>query len=218
MKLQSLLVSSALTLFGACSSSSVDVPEESSATEVCFVGDSITDLWDLDYYFYGFKIHKHAVSGARLQELDVWNIQDCKGLPTVFLMGTNNIGNISADSADAPLLREFAADYLIERALKLEASPLLYVSILPRNEIYQQDTLVNEYIKQQNQVVVRKLDSLGADFKFIDVFDDFIEKGNVIKSELFKDGLHPNDAGYDVLATKIWPYLLAKNSREFSRP
>lgn len=40
-------------------------------SELCFIGDSITHLWDLEYYFPGYHIHKHAVDGAKLKVLTI---------------------------------------------------------------------------------------------------------------------------------------------------
>ena len=71
--------------FGSCAF-------EEGEDELCFVGDSITYLWDLEYYFPNYIVSKHAVSGAGLKQMDSWDVSDCKGRTTILLIGTNDIG------------------------------------------------------------------------------------------------------------------------------
>lgn len=201
-----LLLGSLFACLFACSTSSdpEDPPETST---VCFIGDSIMYYWDLEKYFPGLVISKHAVAGAVVEDIDDWDVRDCKGARTVFLMGTNNIWGYTSDLPDMEEAREYYGNLFVRYASKLGGKPLLFVSILPRNDRYAQDTLVTDNVRLQNIVVKRKLDSLGTGYRYIDVFDDFIQKGNAIDSTLFKDGLHPNEKGYEVLAAKLKPYL-----------
>lgn len=189
----------------ACSSSPKEVEEDSDA--VCFIGDSIVYLWDLEEYFPGLEIIKRAICGAVVEDVDDWDVGQCKGKRTVYLMGTNNIWGILSNLDGIEDIREGYGDLFVRQVSKLRAKPLLYISILPRNGNYVQDTLVTDNIRQQNKVVVRKLDSLGLNYHYIDVFDDFIEKGNVIDTTLFEDGLHPSAKGYEIIANKLKPYL-----------
>jgi lysophospholipase L1-like esterase len=79
---------------------------------------------------------------------------------------------------------------------------MLIVSILPRNEWGKQDSLVNENIRAQNGVLRRSLKDI-PDWEYVDVFDLFLDKGLQIREDLFKDGLHPNDEGYEILSRQI---------------
>jgi lysophospholipase L1-like esterase len=45
---------------------------------------------------------------------------------------------------------------------------------------------------------------------YIDVFDAgnaFLTRSGELRKELFSDGLHPNKAGYAILADAIWPLV-----------
>jgi lysophospholipase L1-like esterase len=45
---------------------------------------------------------------------------------------------------------------------------------------------------------------------YIDVFDAgnaFLTRSGELRKELFSDGLHPNKAGYAILADAIWPHV-----------
>lgn len=197
MRIKLLLISLALALCGASCSL------EDSSSEICFIGDSITYLWDLEYYFPGYYIHKHAVSGAKIQDVDSWAVSDCRGMPVVILMGTNNIGNVSVFDEDAEERRRQFKEMFLQRVVSFDADPLWVVSILPRNFGKKPQTEINRNIELQNKLIKKGLDSLGSAYRFIDVFDSFLDGEYQIDSTLFNDGLHPSEKGYEVLATKI---------------
>lgn len=181
--------------FGSCAF-------EEGEDELCFVGDSITYLWDLEYYFPNYIIHKHTVSGAGLKQMDSWDVSDCKGRTTILLIGTNDIGYWKSTADGIERLREDYKDRFIKSAKRIGGKPMLIMSILPRNEWGKQDSLVNENIRAQNGVLRRSLKDI-PDWEFVDVFDLFLDKGLQIREDLFKDGLHPNDEGYEILSRQI---------------
>lgn len=174
-----------------------------SGSEICFIGDSITHLWDVEYYFPGYYIHKHAVSGAKIQDIDEWDISDCRGIPVVLLMGTNNIGSLSASDSDAGLMREQFKGKFWHYAETIGGNPLWVVSILPRNYKGMQPIGVNQNIELLNQMIKNDVDSMGDAYKFIDVFELFLDEDYHTNMRLFKDGLHPNVEGYEVLSAKV---------------
>lgn len=170
---------------------------------MCFVGDSITYLWDLEYYFPNYIVSKHAVSGAGLKQMDSWDVSDCKGRTTILLIGTNDIGYWKSTADGIEHLREEYKDRFIKSAKRIEASPLIVLSILPRNAWGEQDPAVNENIEIQNEILKRALKTEIPGSRFVDVFDMFLDSGFEIREDLFKDGLHPNDEGYEILSQKI---------------
>jgi len=192
-----LLISFAVVLCGTSCSL------RESTSEICFIGDSITYLWDLEYFFPGYYIHKHAVSGAKVQDVDSWDVSDCRGMPVVFLMGTNNIGNVSVLDENAEKSRQQFKEMFLQRAISFGADPLWVVSILPRDFGKKPQEGINQNIELQNEIIKNGLDSLGSAYQFIDVFNSFLGKEYQIDSTLFKDGLHPTEKGYELLAAKV---------------
>lgn len=182
--------------FGSCAF-------EKGEDELCFVGDSITYLWDLEYYFPNYIIHKHAVSGAGLKQVDSWDVSDCKGRTTILLIGTNDIGYWKSTADGIERLREEYKDRFIRSAKRIEADLLIVLSILPRNFWGDEDPSVNENIEIQNGLLRAALKQEIPGSRFIDVFDMFLDSGFEIREDLFKDGLHPNDEGYEILSQKI---------------
>ena len=170
------------------------------SSEICFIGDSITFLWDLEYYFPDKNIVKHGVSGTRIENIEKWNIDDCIGKKTVVLIGTNNV----ASNADEKPLEDSFYNYFFKYygglVHRLKATPFIAVSVLPRNEDGRQPTLVNEQIEILNNRIRRFLDTAGVDYKYINAFPYFLREGYSINNDLFSDGLHPSQEGYELLS------------------
>lgn len=176
-------------------------------SEICFVGDSITHIWDLEFFFPGFRVHKYAENGAKVQDLDDWNLSVCEGIPTVFLMGTNNIGRYSVDSKNIEKIRKTFLKDLIPRLEKIKANPLLFVSILPRNRDWLETEKVNENIEIQNKMIKDTLDKLQFHYRYIDAFYLFLKDDYQIKKNFFYDGVHPSKEGFEVLSKKVLEFL-----------
>ena len=172
-------------------------------SELCFIGDSITHQWDLDYYFPGYSIKKHAVVGAKVQDIDRWDVSDCEGLTTVILIGTNDIGLIQSGDSNAKSSRSYFAKLFMERARRINAEKLVVVSILPRNYLGEQDTSVNLNIELQNAVLKDSLQSSSLRFTFVNAFPYFLGDGYEIDEDLLYDGLHPSPEGYEVLTRRV---------------
>lgn len=179
---------------------------ENSESELCFIGDSITNQWDVEYYFPGYLIKKHAVDGAKIQDTKRWNLKDCSGTTTVFLMGTNNIGFLDPKHAYQDTLTSFAKHYL-SIVSSFETDDLLIVSILPRNYMEHQDSSINLLIEKQNQYIRDSLDARSIKYRYVDAFSIFLENGYEANLRLFRDGLHPSQEGYEVLSKRIKNYL-----------
>ena len=172
-------------------------------SEVCFIGDSITSQWDLDYYFSGFITHKHAEGGVGINALDKWDLSNCRDIPTVFLMGTNNIGKISISDTNAQQKRTSFINSLIPRLESIGANPLILLSILPRNRDGKQTPGVNQNLELLNAEIRKALDSSTIEFKYINVFDYFIDDNYNIKKKLYKDGVHLTPEGYEILSKYV---------------
>jgi len=175
---------------------------DSDDSELCFVGDSITHLWNLDYYFPTFSIHKHAVSGAVLADVATWNTSDCKGIPVVFLIGTNDLwSGISGDTLTESFMQDFTKRY-VEQARLFSASKLYAVSLLPRTTKNETET-INTQIHLLNQRLHKALDDSKIPYKFIDVQSTFLDTDTKIHDDYYSDGLHLTQEGYEVLSQKI---------------
>jgi lysophospholipase L1-like esterase len=173
-------------------------------TELCFIGDSITELWDLDYYFPEFSIVKISKSGAKVQDALGWDVASCEGRKTVVLIGTNDIGYVNTDNKK---IKETVEDRYVEMLKKVPYESVVVVSILPRNLHDRQDEGVNKFIESFNQGLKDRVVRDVENGTFVDVFPFFLDDGYEIKKELFNDGLHPSPAGYEVLSNELKKFL-----------
>ena len=175
---------------------------DSEDSELCFVGDSITHLWDLDSYFPTFSIHKHAVSGAVLADVASWNTSDCKGIPVIFLIGTNDLwSGMDKDTLTESFMQDFTNRY-VEQARLFSASKLFAVSLIPRT-VQKETEKVNVQIRILNQRLHKALDSSKIPYKFIDVQSVFLDTDTKIHDDYYSDGLHLSQEGYETLSQKI---------------
>lgn len=184
-----------LGVFVAC-----DIDENRS--RACFIGDSITYQWDLEFFFPHLVPLKHAENGATIQDLDDWNLDECRGIPSVILMGTNNLGVFFEDSS----MNDFLKDYF-SRIERIQADPLVVVSILPRNFERKQDQSTNRAILNVNREIEKGLDSLKGNYEYLNVFPLFLDDDFNVRMDLFKDGLHPNIAGQEILTSEVMKKL-----------
>jgi len=177
---------------------------EYEETDLCFIGDSIIELWDLDFYFPEFSIVKLSKSGGKVQDVLDWDVSSCEGKKAVVLIGTNDIGNVATDNDK---IKENVESRYIEMLKRIPYESVVVVSVLPRNLHYNQDEGVNKYIESFNQGVKARmaLDIEGG--TFVNVFPFFLDDGYAIKKELFNDGLHPSPAGYEVLSNELKKFL-----------
>lgn len=162
---------------------------DASDSKLCFIGDSITYGWDLRKEFPTYNTIVHAKKGARIQDVLSWDVSDCSGEPTVILMGTNNLGNMSG----------FLDSYT--SALKhINGSRYYIVSILPRNE--QNNSQYRKLTEQANANLKKLADEYTGSNVFIDAYPLFLQDGE-IQQEYFTDGLHLSESGYDILSNIV---------------
>lgn len=180
--------------FGSCSS---DI-----GPRVCFVGDSITDLWDLDYFFPEYSPANHGTSGAKIEDVFTWNLSGCKDLPTVILIGTNNLNAVAkSDSLKAAFVGDYVKKYM-KLLDQIEASNYVVISILPRDRLYKEKGALNPYIKTLNDSLERSLDQQDFKSVFVDAYPHFLKDSAIIR-DYYNDGLHLSEEGYDLLNSLV---------------
>ena len=178
--------------------------ETDESTEMCFVGDSITDLWDVEHHFPGRFIHKFAIGGSKIEDVLQWDTKICYDLPTILLIGTNNIPYLGKpeDSLSFALNKDFYGNYsrLIK---KLGPSELHAISILPRRIKFKEDPRIIKFIAEVNDSLQQVLKETDIKSIFINAYPDFLNENGSLKDEYFVDGIHLNAEGYEVLSAKV---------------
>lgn len=191
------------------------VAAASSGPDLVFLGDSITEGWQLegrpawDRHFSAWRAVNCGVDGDLTQFL-LWRLEH--GLlagpsPRAFvvLIGTNNLGFDRATGRQ----RHTAAETLagVQRVVqvlreKAPASRVLLLGILPRGPA---GGIQRGQIAAIN-TALRQLDD-GQRVRMIDVSARFLDEHGEIPRALMPDLLHPNEEGYAVLAAAIAPEI-----------
>jgi lysophospholipase L1-like esterase len=173
-------------------------PEEN---RVVFMGDSITDGWGGKYgkFFPGKPYINRGISGQTTPQMLIRFRPDVIALrpkAVVILAGTNDIAGNTG-----PTTLETIEDNLVSMSELARANGIRVVlaSLLP----------VCDYIKPQTpRRPTEKILALNAwmrdyaaknGFIYLDYYSATLDDNKMFKQELTYDGLHPNDAGYEVM-------------------
>jgi lysophospholipase L1-like esterase len=170
---------------------------------VVFFGDSITDIWKLENYFAGRAYVNRGIGGQTTPQMLVRFRQDVIDLsPTsvVILAGTNDIAGNTGPMrnedivADLATMAELATSHRIAAVV---ASVLPVHNYTPRSQDFfaqrplQRILDVNRSLKDyctRNSIV------------YLDYFSAMVDEKGLLRRDLAEDGLHPNDAGYQIMA------------------
>lgn len=167
-----------------------------------FVGSSSIRMWKLDKSFPKFKTINRGFGGSEIS--DSIHFADriiLKHQPAVILLyaGDNDISH--GKSAEI-VTADFQKFVSVVRK-KLPDTKIGFIAIKPSIKRW---NLAGEMRKANKAIasICQKDDQLT----FVDVFEPMIGKDGKPRPELFlNDGLHMNDAGYKVWASKVRPLL-----------
>jgi lysophospholipase L1-like esterase len=177
-------------------------PPAPDEKRVVFMGDSITDNWGRRYgkFFPGKPYVNRGIGGQTTPQMLIRFRPDVIALApkvVVILAGTNDIAGNTG-----PTTLEAIEDNLTSMAelAKVNGIRVVLASVMP----------VCDYIKPQTErrppEKVKALNAWIKDYTsknglvFLDYYSPLLDDQQMFKKELTYDGLHPNDAGYDVIA------------------
>ena len=173
----------------------IDSLKEDKWADVVFVGDSITDWCPLSTYYPEYKIANRGIAGdtttGLLKRMD-FSVYDLKGKVYYLMIGINNVTNMFDD----------------------------YEQILQgmKENIYHNNIIITNLLpvrwEDKNAVVIeanKTIKSLAEkyNYTFVDLYTPMsLENDHSrINEELFADGLHPNEDGYQVMASYVRPII-----------
>jgi lysophospholipase L1-like esterase len=184
--------------------------------DVLFLGDSITDLINVDddgngnpggkaafaKYFSGVKIANFGISGDTTQGV-LWRLQNGEGKghkpkAVMLMLGTNNTGGNSG-----PEIAEGIGAVVLELRNDFPDAKIMLLAIFPRgtgpNDANRRKT------EEANKIIAKLHD--GKHIFFTDINSKFLDdKGGLIGFRT-SDHLHPTDVGFDLWASAVAPTL-----------
>jgi lysophospholipase L1-like esterase len=168
---------------------------------VVFLGDSITDGWDLAKYFPGKSYVNRGISGQTTMQMLVRMHRDVIHLqPAAFILlaGINDIaGNTGPETLEMvedniPALCEIAESHHIKIILYLLTPVSNYVNAklterLPPAEVMNLNHWIESYAPDIHAQIA-------------DYYTALVDDKGMLRQGYSDDGLHPNAKGYELLA------------------
>jgi lysophospholipase L1-like esterase len=180
-------------------------PPAPGEKRVVFYGDSITDIWKLDEYFPGKPYINRGISGQTTPQMLIRfrpDVIDLHPKVVVILAGTNDIAGNTGPMRLEDIESNYASIAELARAHDIK---VIYSSVLPVHEYTEQagDMLAQrppEKILALNRWLKTYCASPSNGCRYLDYFDAMVDKSGSLRKELADDGLHPNKAGYQLMA------------------
>lgn len=170
---------------------------------VVFFGDSITDIWKLDESFPGKPYVNRGIGGQTTSQMLVRFRQDVIDLQpkvVVILAGTNDIAGNSGPISDEDIEANYASLAELARAHNIR---VIFSSVLPVNNYTPRS---QDFFAQRPMERILALNKWLKDYctannlLYLDYFPAMIDDKGLLKRELADDGLHPNKAGFAIMA------------------
>lgn len=180
-------------------------------TNYLFLGDSITDYYDLDKYYEGYKVVNSGISGNQTSDIldDLQKRAYVYNPSTIFLLiGTNDYIHNKKEAETVNNIKE-----IIEKLNKNLPNAKIYLeSIYPVNntddkKIYKQMVSVrnNASIKKINSELKKYCNDKNC--TYLDMYSLLEDKDGNLKLEYTKEGLHMSDEGYEVITKELKKYM-----------
>ena len=178
-------------------------PPAPGENRVVFFGDSITDIWKLEDYFPGKPYLNRGIGGQTTPQMLVRFRQDVIDLQpkvVVILAGTNDIAGNSGPMRLEDIEANYASLAELARASHIA---VVFSSVLPVHNYTEKS---KDLFAQRSLEKIRALNRWLQDYcaanglLYLDYFTPMVDEKGLLKHDLAEDGLHPNAAGYKIMA------------------
>ena len=181
-------------------------PPAAGSPRVVFLGDSITDGWRLNEYFPGRDFVNRGISGQITGEMlgrMKADVIDLKPAAVTVLAGTNDIARgvpAATIQNNLTMIADLAEKYGIQP---------IFASILPVSDYHRESNPMYERTPARPPATILALNAWLADFcrkrkyAYVDYFSKTVDGSGYLQASLADDGLHPNAAGYRIMAPLV---------------
>lgn len=178
-------------------------PPTPGEARVVFFGDSITDIWKLDESFPGKHYINRGIGGQTTPQMLVRYRQDVLDLHpavVVVLAGTNDIAGNTGDESLGEIEGDFAT---MAELAKANGIRIVFSSLTPINDYNPRAMLF--FLQRSTEKILTLNDWLKKycqenGLVYLNYFPALVDEHGMMKANLSDDGLHPNAAGFAVMA------------------
>jgi lysophospholipase L1-like esterase len=183
-------------------------PPAAGENRVVFIGDSITDYWKLPDYFPG-KTHiniNRGIDGQTTPQMLVRFHQDVINLRpkvVIVLAGTNDIAGVTGPARNEDIEANYASMADLAQAHGIR---MVFASVLPVNN-YTENAKESFALRPRERILA--LNAWLKDYcakhgpVYLDYFSATVDDNGMLRKDLAEDGLHPNAAGYKIMAPLV---------------
>ena len=172
-----------------------------------FLGDSITEFYDLDKYFPNMPVVNSGISGNTTEDI----LNDMKGRvydynpSKVFLLiGTNDLRDEKSVDEVVDNIKK-----IIEKIEKNRKEAEIYLeSVYPVNEKINKKVVElrnNQDINEINNKIKKYAEE--QNITYIDLHKKLVNDEGLLDKKYTRDGLHLNEEGYKVVTEELMKYL-----------
>lgn len=170
---------------------------------VVFFGDSITDMWKLEDSFPGKPYINRGIGGQTTPQMLVRFRQDVIDLhpkAVVILAGTNDIAGNTGPMRNEDIEANYASFAEVARAHGIH---VVFSSVLP---VHNYTEASKDMFEERSPARILELNGWLKDYcarngiVYLDYFSAMVDDKGMLKKGLADDGLHPNAAGYKIMA------------------
>ena len=178
-------------------------PPKAGEKRVVFLGDSITDLWDLARYFPGKAYINRGIGGQVTAQMVLrfqQDVIDLKPAAVVILAGINDLHGALQRESDQGIEANWTAMADMARAHRIK---VVFASIMPVNNYTDN---ARDMLADRDPRRIRALNAWLAAFckrrglQYADYYKVSVNADGLLRAELTRDGLHPLANGYRLMA------------------
>lgn len=170
---------------------------QKGSVEVAFIGDSLTDHYDVARFYEGLVTLNRGIAGDNTYGLErrlQVSLYDVQPKVVVLMIGSNNLCGMMQNYEQI----------LVSMRQNMPETDIVVMSVPPMDGILRK---WNNGIIAYNNVEVKTL-AEKYECEYVDIFTHLLDhEANVLRAEYTYDGLHFVDAGYEVITSKVRPVL-----------
>jgi lysophospholipase L1-like esterase len=172
-------------------------------SRVVFFGDSITDGWRLADYFPAKPYINRGIGGQTTPQMLLrfrQDVSDLRPRVVVILAGTNDLAGNTGPMRSEDIEANYAS---MAELAHVHQIAVVFSSILP---VHNSTPRSQDFFSTRPMDKIRELNRWLRDYStanghvYLDYFSAMLDDKGLLKTELSEDGLHPNAAGYRVMA------------------
>ncbi len=178
-------------------------PPATGENRVIFFGDSITDIWKLADSFPGKPYVNRGIGGQTTPQMLVRFRQDVIDLHpkvVVILAGTNDIAGNTGPMRNEDIEANYESFAELAHAASVQ---VVLSSVLPVHNYTEKS---KDFFAQRPMARILALNEWLKNYcsknsiVYLDYFPAMVDDKGLLKKELADDGLHPNAAGFKIMA------------------